>query len=277
MTAQVDKAEKTYWESRWEDSSLSLPADPRSRRWNNYFVREVDRFLCRTIAMMSPRPGRLLEIGCANSQWLPYFAREHGLDVWGIDYTDVGCARSREIMRRCGLDPDHIVCADLFQPPAAMEGAFDVLVSFGVIEHFADTADCIRACARYLRPGGTVISLIPNQKGLNGFLQKHLDRSIFDKHVPLNLTELIRAHELAGLKALSASHFCFVNFGVLDLGQFGTPELRRFMMLWGCRLSWVLGRIHEAGVPLLPNRITSSYMGCAATKALQSQQRPDVG
>jgi cyclopropane fatty-acyl-phospholipid synthase-like methyltransferase len=30
---------------------------------------------------------RLLEIGCARSAWLPYFAQEFGIDVSGLDYS----------------------------------------------------------------------------------------------------------------------------------------------------------------------------------------------
>ncbi len=266
LQAQVDKAQKPYWESKWKDGGLPLPANPGDTRWNNYLVREINRFFCNSISTLSRRPERVLELGCANSQWLPYFALEFGLDAWGIDYTEVGCARSREIMRRACLRPQQILCADLFEPPLFMQSMFDLVVSFGVIEHFADTADCIRACARYLRPDGTLITLIPNQRGLNGFMQKHVDRAIFDKHVPLTLRQLVRANESAGLKELLSTYIGVFNFGVLDLGEFATPALRRFIMLWGCRLTSILGRLHEAGFPLWPNRITSSYMACAATK-----------
>jgi 2-polyprenyl-3-methyl-5-hydroxy-6-metoxy-1,4-benzoquinol methylase len=130
-------------------------------------------------------------------------------------------------MKLANLDPDHIISTDLFAPPEFLEAMFDLVISFGVIEHCADTAGCIRACARYLKPGGTLISLIPNQRRLIGFLQKHVDRAIFDKHVPLSLQELIRAHEVAGLKELLSTYLCFFNFGVLDLGEFATPAFRR--------------------------------------------------
>src|SRR6266404_8035436 len=118
LRGQVDKAEKPYWEGRWKNVALSRPANPRDARLNNYPVRETHRFLCSTVGKISPPPKRLLEIGCANSGWLPYFALEHKLDVWGIDYTEVGCARSREIMRRAQLPSEQIICADLFKPPS---------------------------------------------------------------------------------------------------------------------------------------------------------------
>jgi SAM-dependent methyltransferase len=267
LPTQIDKAGKTFWDGKWEDGALLPPADPRNTRWGNYVVRQMHRFFADTINKLSPRPDRLLEVGCANSQWLPYFALQYGLDVWGVDYSEIGCAGSREIMRRAQLHPQQILHADLFQPPRFMEVMFDIVVSFGLVEHFQDTAGCIRACARFLRPGGSLITLIPNERGLTGFLQKHLDRVIFDKHVPLDLSQLVRAHEAAGLKVSRSAYICFFNFGVLDPGEFVTPSVRKFMMLWGHRFSMILGRLHEAGAPLWPNRITSSHIGCASIKA----------
>src|SRR5690242_12585722 len=96
ISLQVDKAQKEYWDSRWNHKSLPPPADPRDARWNNYFVREVDRFVRSVIAGMLSPPIRILEIGCANSRWLPYFAREYDLEVWGLDYSPTGCARARD-------------------------------------------------------------------------------------------------------------------------------------------------------------------------------------
>jgi hypothetical protein len=37
-----------------------------------------------------------LEVGYGASLWLPYFIKQSGLDVAGIDYSDVGLALSRE-------------------------------------------------------------------------------------------------------------------------------------------------------------------------------------
>ncbi|WP_436620554.1 class I SAM-dependent methyltransferase [Sorangium sp. So ce136] len=47
---------------------------------------------------------------------------------------------------------------ETIQPPERFVGAIDAVVSLGVVEHFEDTAGCLRACARYLRPGGRIIT-----------------------------------------------------------------------------------------------------------------------
>ncbi|HPA85892.1 MAG TPA: class I SAM-dependent methyltransferase, partial [Deltaproteobacteria bacterium] len=84
----------------------------------------------------------LLEIGCGGSQWLPAFAKRFGVDVSGIDYSEQGCASARAILDQAGVE-GRIVQADLFDPPADMVGSYDMVMSFGVLEHFPDTDRCL--------------------------------------------------------------------------------------------------------------------------------------
>ncbi|WP_437830178.1 methyltransferase domain-containing protein [Sorangium sp. So ce1153] len=45
----------------------------------------------------------------------------------------------------------------------------DAVVSPGVVEHFEDTAGCLRACARYLRPGGPIITEVQRSQFQNNY------------------------------------------------------------------------------------------------------------
>ena len=117
--------------------------------------------------------------------WLPYFAKEFAFEVYGIDYSEIGCQQAKQILEYEGVN-GKIVCADFFSPPGSMLKAFDVVVSFGVLEHFEDTTACIAAFSKFLKPGGLLITNIPNLCGLNGLIQKMINRSIFDIHVPLD-------------------------------------------------------------------------------------------
>jgi len=73
-------------------------------------------------------------------------------------------------MNSAGLSRQHIVCGELFGPPPWMQEMFDIVMSWGVIEHFEDTAGCLQACSRFLKPGGTMITVIPNMCGIPGLL-----------------------------------------------------------------------------------------------------------
>ena len=86
------------------------------------------------------------------------------------------------------LDREHIEGdiyeRDAFDTNSDLLGRFDVVVSLGVVEHFRDTTEPVRAFARYLKPRGLMISTCPNMNGILGLSQKLLNRSVYDCHVP---------------------------------------------------------------------------------------------
>jgi SAM-dependent methyltransferase len=145
--------------------------------------------------------------------------------------------------------------------------AFDVVVSFGVLEHFKDTTACISAFSKFLKPGGLLITNIPNLCGLNGLIQKMINRPIFDIHVPLNRNALMQAHRINGLRVISCDYFLFVNLGVLNFENFkgglfykGASRLRSLIN----KVAWVC----ERAIPIMlkPNRWSSPYINCVAVK-----------
>lgn len=262
-----DLAGAAYWDGIYQATSdIPPPVNPQSTAWGNYINRQLGAFIEKALRSVQPGDSRLIELGCGNSRWLPYFA-SRGFDIWGIDYTESGCACAREILRQAQLCTNQIVCADLFAPPPSMLSVFDVVISMGLAEHFEDTTGWVQAVVSFLKPGGTIITIVPNICGLIGFLQKRLERSIYDKHVPLDLRQLILAHERAGLKFVQASYLCTFNFSTLNLGE--PTRLKSFVNKWGHRCSVLLGAVHEAGLMLKPNRWLSSFVGCAFRKPLE--------
>src|SRR5262249_30654761 len=142
-----------------------------------------------------------------------------------------------------------VVCADFFSPPGDMCGAYDVVVSFGLAEHFRNTSECIAAFAKFLRPGGLMITTIPNMVGAIGFVQKLVNRPVFDIHVPLSHEDLMAAHAAAGLNIRASGYFLPTHFGVNNLS--GLPRsagwfLKKMILsgLIGVSVSvWALERI----------------------------------
>ena len=84
----------------------------------------------------------LLEVGCGNSIWLPYFAKQFGFLVSGLDYSEEGCRTSREMLAEAGVR-GMIRCADVFARPDDMRNRYDVIVSVGVVEHFQEPSVCL--------------------------------------------------------------------------------------------------------------------------------------
>jgi 2-polyprenyl-3-methyl-5-hydroxy-6-metoxy-1,4-benzoquinol methylase len=269
--APQDRAGTGYWNRRWEGPAANRELDPLQPGIKNYVSRRFDRLFRETFASLGlSGPGvRLLEVGCAQSIWLPYFHRNFGFEVTGVDYSDVGCESAREVLAACGVDGE-VVCADLFNPPDRLHGRFDVIVSFGLVEHFEDTASCIAALAKFLKPGGVVITTIPNLTGVLGLLQKHLNRPVYDVHVPLDRDALLSAHMKCGLEIVRCEYFLFTNSGVVNTMSvegpgargFATKTLRRALFAVSVATWAIDGRRGR----LMPNRITSPYVVCVAKK-----------
>jgi 2-polyprenyl-3-methyl-5-hydroxy-6-metoxy-1,4-benzoquinol methylase len=204
---QTQLSNKEYWSSKYPIEALPQPVDPRNRSLRNYFRRYHHKEFSRWLKRLDIKPGaKLIEIGGGGSIWLPYFGAEHGLDVTALDYSETGCAAAEYTLQRSGVE-GRVVCADLFAPPEELKGSFDLLTSFGVVEHFTDTAHCLEACARFLRPGGIMMTVIPNLAGLNGAGTRFFSPETYAIHVPLSAKSLRQAHEKAGLEVLECRYF----------------------------------------------------------------------
>jgi len=261
----LDKAGKQYWNKAWRTYGIPEEANPRQVGLPNYVNRCFHEYFYQIFSNLNTQGKNILEIGCARSMWLPYFSKEFGFNVTGIDYSEIGCQQAIQILSNEGVKGE-IICADFFSPPRSVLSAFDVVVSFGVLEHFKDTAACIAAFLKFLKPSGLLITNIPNLCGMNGLLQKLINRRVFDIHVPLDRQNLVRVHQMNGLRVVSCNYFLFMNLGVLNFENLqGGPLYRvavRFRSLINV-IAWVL----EDAIPvLLPNRWSSPYINCVAIK-----------
>ena len=253
LESQLTNAE--YWSQVWSSSSNLPPAidetDQVFREYCDFFKNVLDG-----------RSGSLLEIGCGCSRWLPYFAKL-GFRVAGIDYSTVGCEQARMLLEREGYRGD-IYEGDAFDPNPNLLGHFDVVISIGVVEHFRNTAEPVRAFSRYLKPGGLLISTCPNMAGLLGWSQKLLNRAVYDRHVPLTVKHLQEAHEMAGLTVTHRTYIGSLDFHVLDL--LGANRLKQFAhraLMGLSRIGWKLPLRAKRGLAL------SSGLGCAARRSVQ--------
>jgi 2-polyprenyl-3-methyl-5-hydroxy-6-metoxy-1,4-benzoquinol methylase len=255
-----DRAGVTYWDEQWEGQATPDAIDPRSRRITDHVYLCFDRFLSTSLADKLVAGSELLEVGCGRSRWLPYFARRFGVVVSGIDYSRVGCRQAEAILAKAGV-PGAISCADIFDPPRDLLRRFDVVVSFGVVEHFDRPSDCVAMIARFARPGGAVLTLIPNLAGVAGVMQKHLCRRIYDVHVVLDRDALATSHRDAGLEVRICDYFMGVNWAVVNVSCL-SRYLRGVAVRAQFGLSAPFWLAERMGVRIPPNRVTSPYVLC---------------
>ena len=220
----AERVEKRYWDQSWEaEAQLPDTFDPKVGGLRGLFRRPFHAFFAEHLPAVAPSGASLIEIGCGRSQLLPYFAKQFGLRVAGLDYSEVGCEKARRILERDGVAGD-IRCADLFDAAAVPGFGYDIVFSFGLVEHFEDTSGIVRALARYAKPGGAVLTLIPNMRGAVGAMQKALSREIYDIHVPLSASALAQAHAEAGLKVRASGYLLPAHFGVCNPGTGRDPR-----------------------------------------------------
>lgn len=104
----------------------------------------------------------------------------------------------------------------MFAPPAHLVASQDFVFTYGVVEHFADTAGALSALRNYLKPSGVLFTIIPNMSGLCGYLTKKWAQEIYEMHVPLDLDSFKKAHVDANLEILFSDYICSSNFGVIS-------------------------------------------------------------
>jgi len=267
MNSNDDLAGKSYWDKNWSMQSITL-LDVKDTRLSNEINHRFHQLFCGLLDPARDTGKRLLEVGCARSIWLPYFAMQHGLKVSGLDYSEEGCRQAEAVLAAAGAQ-GQIVCADMFDPPSDLVGAFDFLLTFGVVEHFTDTSAAIAALANFLKPGGTIITVIPNMNGTTGALQKLFDRSVFDKHVRLGPEELSAAHLKTGLVVKSADYFIASNYYVVNsLHQQGKPFYPLVRLLNGLlgRASMIVWQLERLWRRLPGSRMFSPYVVCVAKR-----------
>jgi len=158
-------------------------------------------------------PGRrVLELGCGRSRWLPFLALHRGCDVSGLDNEPFAAELARVNLSGAGAS-GRIHCGDAFDPEGkrGLVGTFDLIYSMGLLEHFDDVVDRIGVLARYLRPGGRMITTVPNMRGFNWLMQRLGSREILEMHVVYDRRRLVQVHEAAGLQTLAAGYAGFFD------------------------------------------------------------------
>jgi SAM-dependent methyltransferase len=205
----TDIANVGHWEAVWKDTG--------SVRAFSAFSYHDFRF-AKLFRPLVTSESRVIEIGCGGSRWMGYFAQRLQCDTWGIDYSADGLRLTEQ--SNAGNSKMHLISGDFFDESLLPFGFFDFVYSLGFIEHFKESATVAVRMSQILRPGGKVLTMIPNFNSSYGKIQRLVNRATFDKHVPLTRAMLDDAHVAAGLKPIMPAGFfgCFgpgvVNYGV---------------------------------------------------------------
>ncbi|MCZ7544594.1 MAG: class I SAM-dependent methyltransferase [Anaerolineae bacterium] len=112
---------------------------------------------------------RLLHLQCHFGMDTLSWARL-GAEVTGVDFSEKAIALARALSAELSI-PARFVCANIYDLPAALDGAFDIVfTSGGVLYWLPDLVRWAEIVAHYLRPGGTffLADSHPLRHGLRG-------------------------------------------------------------------------------------------------------------
>lgn len=191
------KTEQAHWDAAWQ-----LPIKARLPSRLNVGVLNVTRLLKRHV-----RPGsRYIEIGCAPGKMVAWVASVLKAEAAGLDYSESGIAKCRKLFDALGLKVN--LYHDDFFNHHLKPASFDVVTSFGVIEHFDDARPVVQRHLDLVKPGGVALIAIPNYGGLYGLLQRWCDAPNLGLHNleimnPCALTALVDSPDVESARAYS--------------------------------------------------------------------------
>ena len=167
----------------------------------------------------------VIEIGSAPGAFLVDLHRRFGIVPFGVEYAPSGAAMNRQLFQDSGLNPDQVIESDAFAYDfqAGNAARFDVVISRGVIEHFAgDELRCIIAGhVNLLKPGGRLIVSIPNYRGINYLIKRIFSSGSLAAH---NL-DIMRRSTFAALFACAGLRPLRCDYvGTLDISMSQPPS-----------------------------------------------------
>ena len=200
---------KDHWENRWRGQDFAvrkvsfIPRAPM-------FIDLHDLFR-RTLPISADM--RFLEVGCFPGYYLWYFNRYFEYSVAGLEYVESCCHEAEACLRAEGVSAD-VIHADFFDYHIeADEAKFDVVASFGFIEHFDDYASVLARQLELVKPGGYLVVTLPNHQGIYGDIMRIVDREKFDTHNRMNLIDLRRALDhVGGTEVVEEGYYGRVGF-----------------------------------------------------------------
>lgn len=153
----------------------------------------------------------------------------------------------------------NIIEADLFEHQPIKK--YDLVTSFGLIEHFLNTKDIIERHLNFLNDDGTLFITLPNFKGVNGWVQKTFDVENYNKHfiACMDLEFLSATAKQLGLKNVQT--YYYGGFSTWLENKNNKPKLIQISV----KIIWVIGKILSKIIPI-QTKLLSPYIVLVSTK-----------
>lgn len=140
-----------YWQKTWGNSKRNVkfcPIKPSFIHFHRLFQKYLPRGSC-----------SFIEVGCFPGQYLWYFEKHFGYKVSGIELLANKVEYIRQACLQEGVNTE-IISGDFFS--YHFKKKYDIVGSFGFIEHFENPASVVHKHIEITKPGGYIVITAPN-------------------------------------------------------------------------------------------------------------------
>jgi len=241
--------DKKFWDDYFDrhDQAPAIVND-------SYFADIFERFL-----VADPNK-TVLEIGCADSKFLCFLSKKFGYRAYGLDYSDA-ITKTAELFKFNNLSEPTLYKEDLFSWKT--DKKFDVICSFGFVEHFENLDTIIAKHAELVSDNGKIIITLPHFAHGQYLLHWLIGRENLKKHNTgiMNLNSIRRSIEKNNLKIEHLSYY----------KTFGFWTERESLARWEKIFNWGIIKFGKVITKIFgynrPNPLFSPHIICVAVKS----------
>ncbi len=141
---------QNVWNNVWNDKSKFSYRQMRE-------FKLVDKIIILQSAGVDFKDKKVLDIGCGQGEMLNLLKKYFHIEGTGADIS----IKALKVAQRTNPSIDFIE-ADQRDLSMLQSGGFDIVLSFGVMEHVSDFGLAISEAHRLLKPGGTLVLIQPH-------------------------------------------------------------------------------------------------------------------
>jgi len=239
--------DRQHWDSLYDSPVAGVPPVTPSRLKNAVkrllgstlleYMRDYRDYLLWDVTypkfLTTGRGAKVLEVGSAPGYHLLRLRDAFGFEPYGVEYSPNGVELNRRLFRQHGISGDNVIQGDFFSPEFHSKYAnwFDIVLSVGFIEHFTDVEGVVAKHVNVLAPGGRLVVIIPNLRGVNYLLAWVFCKDL----IPLHNLSIMRRDKFCKLFPDDVTPQLCGYFGTFSFGIFNTrPESKRRYLLMMC-------------------------------------------
>lgn len=242
--SDVKLTQQEHWDQQWD--SFELKKNITKHALHDLFQKYLQK----------NNESEFIEIGCTPGLTMGYFQKYFGYKVSGIDYSETEL--TRKVLKFNNIDNCELYNIDFTKETINKE--YDVVASFGFIEHFTNPDEIIKKHISLLKKNGVLILGIPNLRKIQYIMKYVFERDMLKLHniATMDLDYLTNVIESNGLKIM----FCNYN-KTFDFWLDRDIIFKRYILLF---FRLICAGLKITKLDNIPNRFLSPYIVVIARK-----------